>query len=1016
MADEEKTLVFQAVEIAVYDELKERPGPYSREAFRSDTLFMDHFDAEDDSAGAQTDSWDLSGVQSRTVMFGRLANHQSVVVKAPWKPFFFLEVSHTYTLAEQRHMKRYLARMMRLQPTDVEIEKLTAARLKFEPHPQSSVHRARRVYWKIRLPSVAAAKRAYYTLRKKKPGDIPNFPPSTNQNLFNVYEWNLTQPASKFCDDAQVTQGAWLHIPYNVLTPAADRASHADLEFVCHDWRTITMSHTMEIAPLKVLSFDFECESPGGGFPDALKDEDIIIGVGNSLWTFTEDVKQAERVYFCVRETCLPPNYTGPPTEIRWFATEKEMLLAWLDWLVDRDPDILTGYNIDGFDIGYLSDRLDRFAPGGDSRAFYLSRLWGVETRPAPSNFSSSAYGTRESLTWTTMPGRVVMDALAVIRREKKLRSYSLDNVAKALLDIRKIDLPKDRLFRLCRGSPTDRGEIAVYCIRDCDVVLELVNKLALVYNLFQMAHVTFTRIQDLIWRGQQEKSMNLLVYYSHQMGFVLPEAVKVNRSYEGATVLDPVVGFYEDPVAVCDFASLYPSMMIDSNLCYSTEITNPAHMNLPGVETKTIVNAEGSHTFVQNFEGVLPKILRNLLTLRKQVKKEMKKATGLTKKVLNGRQLALKVTANSLYGFTGTGEKGKYPCFAIANSTTALGRQHIEATVKLVQNMTCPGGPPRVLYGDTDSVMVQFPAPADCKDPVQYSFDQGNRLADLATATFGKDVVLEMEKVFLTWLLLSKKRYVGMALEYLGGKAKLDAKGLTQVRRDGAPFACKLQSDITTALLDKRDRQLAMRHVVDTLVQIVEDTIPLDQYVLSARLKAENEYASDQLPHLRVVHKMRRRDPGSEPKPGDRVQYVIVTHPNPKAKVYEKAEDPGYVRTHPDQAQVDRACYITNKTQTPVCDIVRAIFPHPEPIFQVVNKLITDKIRTTALQLALGRPQETVRQQIERTIQTVRTNQATYEFRATKPRRYNKRAKPTPAARVMNGVLSLLKKPKTAV
>jgi DNA polymerase delta subunit 1 len=179
---------------------------------------------------------------------------------------------------------------------------------------------------------------------------------------------------------------------------------------------------------------------------------------------------------------------------------------------------------------------------------------------------------------------------------------------------------------------------------------------------------------------------------------------------------LDAKAGYYELPIATLDFASLYPSIMMAHNLCYCTLVKQHDVVDLP---PEAYTKAPTGDVFVKStqFKGILPEILEELLSARKRAKQDLKKATDpLERAVLDGRQLALKISANSVYGFTGA-TVGQLPCLEISASTTAYGRQMIDHTKKLVEEKytTANGyeGDAEVIYGDTDSVMIKF----NCKE-----------------------------------------------------------------------------------------------------------------------------------------------------------------------------------------------------------------------------------------------------------------------------------------------------------
>ncbi len=275
--------------------------------------------------------------------------------------------------------------------------------------------------------------------------------------------------------------------------------------------------------------------------------------------------------------------------------------------------------------------------------------------------------------------------------------------------------------------------------------------------------------ITFLLARGQSIKVLSQILRKAQQRGLLVPNLPRISGggaadggvAYEGATVLEAKAGFYEQPIATLDFASLYPSIMMAHNLCYCTLVPR---QHATSFTPDDVTRSPSGDTFVKPHlaRGILPEILEELLGARKRAKADLKKATDpFQKAVLDGRQLALKISANSVYGFTGA-LVGKLPCLEISASVTAYGRQMIEHTRELVHSrFTTANGyaaDAEVIYGDTDSVMVNFRAGS-----VTDAMRLGKEAAEAITATFLKPISLEFEKVYFPYLLISKKRYAGL-------------------------------------------------------------------------------------------------------------------------------------------------------------------------------------------------------------------------------------------------------------
>ena len=215
---------------------------------------------------------------------------------------------------------------------------------------------------------------------------------------------------------------------------------------------------------------------------------------------------------------------------------------------------------------------------------------------------------------------------------------------------------------------------------------------------------------------------------------------------FEGATVIEPCRGYYDVPIATLDFASLYPSIMMAHNLCYTT-LLKPHQLN--SMKPEEFIKTPSNNYFVKASvrKGILPVILEDLLSARKKAKNDLKKETDpLRKKVLDGRQLALKISANSVYGFTGA-QVGKLPCLEISQSVTSFGRMMIEQTKNEVEKRyTINNGykhDAKVIYGDTDSVMVRFGVTT-----VAEAMVLGKEAADSISEIFVRPIKLEFEKV----------------------------------------------------------------------------------------------------------------------------------------------------------------------------------------------------------------------------------------------------------------------------
>ncbi|PNW88124.1 hypothetical protein CHLRE_01g015250v5 [Chlamydomonas reinhardtii] len=733
----------------------------------------------------------------------------------------------------------------------------------------------------------------------------------------------------RFMVDCKVVGGNWVELPAGAYQLETARPmTHCQIE--AHIRYDKLISHAPDgeyssVAPLRIMSIDIECCGRKGCFPEAKIDPVIQIASMVSVSGKMDGpvVKNIMTLGSCA-------SIVG--AEVMSFNDEAEMLLRWRDLLVESDPDIIIGYNILNFDLPYLYERADALKIGKKFQVW--GRVRGSHTRMRDGQFSSKAYGTHEYKD-ITIEGRVQFDLLTAIQRDHKLSSYSLNSVSAHFLGEQKEDVHHSAIADLQAGNEETRRRLAVYCLKDAYLPQRLLDKLMYTYNYIEMARVTGVPLSYLLTRGQSIKVFSQLLRKAAAKGFVIPN-IKVQGpvagadgvGYEGATVLDPKIGFYDRPVATLDFASLYPSIMMAHNLCYTTLLTKD-QLNIVPPEDRE--QSPSGDWFVRNSRqrGLLPEILEELLAARKRAKNDLKAEKDPFKRaVLDGRQLALKVSANSVYGFTGA-TVGKMPCLAISASTTSYGREMIMTTRQLVQeHYTRANGYEtdcEVIYGDTDSVMVNFKV-AD----VARAMELGREAAAVVSKAFPPPVKLEFEKVYYPYLLMNKKRYAGLLWTRPETHDKMDSKGIETVRRDN----CLLVRNVVTTCLERiligKDVQGAVGYVKGVIADLLMNKIDLSLLVISKGLTQDADEYEGKIAHVELAKKMRKRDPATAPAVGDRVPYVIIKAAK-GAKAWEKAEDPIYALEH--SLPIDVQHYLEHHLSQPLLRIFEPVMKNPKEL-----------------------------------------------------------------------------------
>ena len=668
-----------------------------------------------------------------------------------------------------------------------------------------------------------------------------------------------------------------------------------------------------DMAPFRILSFDIECAGRKGIFPEPNKDP--VIQIANMVIR-QGDAEPFIRNVFTL-DTCAP--IVGSDV----LACEKEEMLLekWAEFIREVDPDIITGYNINNFDAPYLINRALHLKVKNFQ---FLGRVKNVLSQIRETVLQSKQMGKRENKV-INIEGRIQLDLLLILVRDYKLRSYTLNAVSYHFLQEQKEDVHHSVITDLQNGTPQTRRRLAIYCLKDAYLPLRLLEKLMCVINYMEMARVTGVPLSYLQTRGQQIKVVSQLLRKAMEKDLLIPtyQGTQGDDNFEGATVIEPKRGYYSKPIATLDFSSLYPSIMMAHNLCYTTLI-RPGSVNSFGLNDSDYIKTPSNNLFVKSNvrKGLLPEILESLLGARKKAKADLKKETDpFKKKVLDGRQLALKISANSVYGFTGA-QVGKLPCLEISQSVTAFGRLMIEQTKNEVEKKyTISNGytfNADVIYGDTDSVMVKFGV-----DTVAEAMKLGEEAATYVSEKFVKPIKLEFEKVYYPYLLINKKRYAGLYFTRPEKHDKMDCKGIETVRRDNCPLVAKLMNEVLRRVLIERDPDGAMNYAKQQISDLLCNRIDISQLVITKELtKTDKDYTAKQA-HVELANKMKKRDAGSAPKLGDRVPYVIISAAK-GTPAYAKAEDPIYVLEN--NVPIDAQYYLTNMLAKPLLRIFEPI------------------------------------------------------------------------------------------
>lgn len=364
----------------------------------------------------------------------------------------------------------------------------------------------------------------------------------------------------------KLTPSGWITAKKTIKAPLLEEFgetfSTCDIEILSSYSDINPEKNVVGVTKPKVLCYDLECvsgDTTGNTFPNPTKITDQVICVSATVG-YTHLAESTWKTYCLVNEDGgrVCPNNVGDGSEIRHFASEKDLLLGWRDFVNEINPDVITGYNTLSFDDNYLSERANIRLCW--SKFAIMGRLIGTKNKMEERRWNSSAYGD-QCFKYMHIPGRLHIDMFPVISKDyTNLQSYTLNSVSEEFLGDHKVDLPAKEMIQIWhRGETEDIRKIVEYCNKDTLLPLRLMKKMNTWLGLTEMSNVMMVSIFDLITRGQQIRVFSQVYSMALDLGVVCTEKwtdykpTEEEKIFVGATVQDPQVGYWER-VATYDF------------------------------------------------------------------------------------------------------------------------------------------------------------------------------------------------------------------------------------------------------------------------------------------------------------------------------------------------------------------------------------------------------------------------------------------------------------------------------
>ncbi|HLM70426.1 MAG TPA: DNA polymerase domain-containing protein [Thermoplasmata archaeon] len=511
---------------------------------------------------------------------------------------------------------------------------------------------------------------------------------------------------------------------------------------------------------------------------------------------------------------------------------ERRLLEEFVATIIEDDPDVITGYNIGGYDFPLLVER---------AKATGLGELAIGRERSAPREMGERLW---------KVTGRAVADAWWSVRRDLKPKQETLQFVARTLLGDSKLDVDRREIEK---EWAKDQVRVMEYCEHDADLALRILQRLRTVEKAADLATVAHLPLEEGM-NGRTSLYIDaLLIPRADAKGVGVPMSHFAGRE-------NPIEGGYVHPirpgiyrwVVVLDFKSMYPSIIISRNLCFTT--LSP--------EGTTVAPSGARFLAASVRRGIIPEILSDLLADRSRFRQAGQAATGSEmKEYYDGLQNAVKVLMNSFYGVLASSFY-RFTNKDIGAAITAFGR---EAITSIIHDLEADSY--EVVYSDTDSVFVRSPVAS-----LEGAREFGERIAKRFTH---EGVTFEFQSVFESFFSHGvKKRYVGRTV---WPTEDLVVRGYETRRTDAFDFQSVALLEIFDLVL-KGDTDTALRRARELVQSVRNREVAVERLVIARTVRAESEYnesTREALPFLRVYKQLRSE--GYDVIPGMRVSWIVT-------------------------------------------------------------------------------------------------------------------------------------------
>ncbi|OXU31527.1 hypothetical protein TSAR_014281 [Trichomalopsis sarcophagae] len=732
-----------------------------------------------------------------------------------------------------------------------------------------------------------------------------------------------------FLIEKNIKGPCWMDVKISPFA-SSNLSSWCKFEINCTRMEDISVTHHQQIGP-SITPIAVAALSIQVSLDEKLQKYDIA-SVGIAIQEHFHLYKGSPQPLFnrsyCLVSQCSPwPKFANrkfakwKDFQVILCESEINLLERLLQLLQSLDPDILIGYDTD-FEFDILVRKIMSLGTTDWSRI-------GKLRRSVPPKFKGRIYLNQ------VLCGRPICD----VQRSMSEFQFRVTNYD--LASLYSSTLSKDAgAYKEIKPDECLQYYTSIYnmtllvksTMTKVSYIFEVSAELSILSLAVQITKIVGNTLSRTLSCGVGERNEFLLLHAFQSKNYLTPDKRKDNSdydgkkksSYTGGMILEPKAGFYDTSVLVLDFNSLYPSIIQEFNICFST---------IPGAAHASVDELCRVESCAE--QGILPTIISGLVQSRLQIKK-MINSPNLSsdlRRQYNNRQLALKLTANSMYGCLGA-SYSRFYAKGLAALVAMRGREIFKKTQDLIQSHNY-----EVIYGDTDSFMINVKL-----TDYEQVMAVGRMLKKEVNKLF-KIIKIDIDRVFKCLLLIKKKQYAGLIItRQSNGELNYikDIKGLEIIRRDCCALASDTGHKVLEELLKDQPSHIRSKNIFEILEttnrELREGKVPLSSLEITKTLsKDPDKYPNKNHPHVIVAERLNKIN-ARKWKAGDVISYIICKD-NTTRKPLERAYHVEEFKIHSnDQIQIDESYYLMYQ----VFPIVHKIC---DPIEGIENVLIAQSL-----------------------------------------------------------------------